>query len=142
MDRIDALIAIANLRVRLQLIERNPKLLEAIDMEIKRPIELAGLKGRLARAKRAEADIAVTGQRYDKALDKIDELHGVAKAHVAHLERHGDDLESLIGGMVTTGDNGGPNDGENEASASGAGGQVAGSASLIDQLIAPPKAAD
>jgi hypothetical protein len=39
-------------------------------------MELAGLKSRLARAEKQEADLALTGERFDKVLDDIDDLHG------------------------------------------------------------------
>lgn len=104
MDRLEALVAIAHLRLRLVMIERNPQLLEGTTMQIKRPIELAGLKGRLVRARQTEASIAVTGERFDAALDGIDEAHAAARAHV--------------------GANGGPNDGASSSTASGDGGQV------------------
>ncbi|MBR1206964.1 MULTISPECIES: hypothetical protein [unclassified Bradyrhizobium] len=111
MDRVTALVAIAHLKLRLELLERHPQLLE-VDMEIRRPMELAGLKSRLARAKKQEADISVTGRRFDQALDRIDELHGVALGHVGQLEHHAEELRSMIEGMAGAGDNGGPNDGE------------------------------
>ncbi|MCK1460906.1 hypothetical protein IVB34_21720 [Bradyrhizobium sp. 2] len=123
MDRLEALVAIAHLRLRLVMIERRPQLLEGVDMQIKRPIELAGLKGRLVRAKQTEAAIAVTGERYDAALDAIDEAHGAARAHVGELERLGADLRQTIEGM-TGGTNGGPNDGASSSIASSDGGQV------------------
>lgn len=78
-------------------------------MEIKRPLELAGLKSRLARAKKTEGDIAVTGKRYDAVLDQIDELHGVSKNNVGQLEQYASELKSTIEDMVG-GSNGNPND--------------------------------
>ncbi len=80
-------------------------------MEIRRPMELAGLKSRLARAKKTESDIAETGKRYDAVLDQIDEAHGAAKANVGHLEQYASELRSTIEGMVA-GDNGAPTDGD------------------------------
>jgi hypothetical protein len=109
MDRVTALVAIAHLKLRLELIERNPQLLEGLNMEIRRPMELAGLKGRLARAQKQEADIAVTGQRFDGVLDRIDELHSVSRSHVGQLEQQENDLRSTIERM-TGGSNGGPNE--------------------------------
>jgi hypothetical protein len=109
MDRLTALVAIAHLKLRLERLERNPQWLEAIDMEIKRPMELAGLKSRLARAKKQEGDIALTGQRFDKVLDAIDDLHGVSKNHVGQLEVYQAELKLTIEGMVGSGDNGAPN---------------------------------
>jgi hypothetical protein len=46
--------------------------LEDIDMiDIKRPIELAGMRARPARAKKLEGDFAVIGKRYDTVLGAI-----------------------------------------------------------------------
>lgn len=127
MDRLEALVATAHLRLRLRrllvAIERNPLLLEIVDMQIKKPIELAGLKSRLARARQTEAAIAATGERYDAALDGIDEAHNAAKAHVGELEHYGRELRDMVEGM-TGGSNGGPNDGGSASTASGDGGQV------------------
>lgn len=124
MDRVTALVAIAHLKLRLELLERNPNLLEAIDMiDIKRPIELAGMRSRLARAKKLETEIAVTGQRYDTVLDAIDEQHAALRGHVGQLESERWQLDHVLGGMVA-GDNGGPNDGEAASSGSASGGQI------------------
>lgn len=123
MDRLEALVAIAHLRLRLVMIERNPQLLEGITMQIKRPIELAGLKSRLVRARQTEASIAATGERYDAALDAIDEAHAAARSHVGELERLGADLRQTIEGMVG-GSNGGPNDDGSESSTASEVGQV------------------
>jgi len=126
MDRLEALVAIAHLRLRLVMVERHPQLLEGIGMEIKRPIELAGLKSRLARARATEAAIAVTGKRYDLALDAIDEAHDAAKAHAGQLELYGSELRSTVEGMIATGANGGPNDGS---------GSESGSEAAVGQII-------
>lgn len=80
-------------------------------------MELAGLKGRLARAKKTEADIAETGKRYDTVLDQIDEAHAAAKSNVGHLEQYASDLRSTIDGMIA-GDNGAPTDGDQAGPAS------------------------
>lgn len=69
-------------------------------MEIRKPMELAGLKSRLARAKKTEADIADTGKRFDKALDQIDEAHGAAKVHAGDLEQYAGELKRTIESMV------------------------------------------
>ncbi|ODM77791.1 hypothetical protein [Bradyrhizobium elkanii] len=112
MDRLTALVAIAHLKLRLELLERHPQLLEAIDMiDIKRPIELAGMRSRLARAKKLESDIGVTGQRFDRVLDKIDDQHKALQGHAGELESNSAQLEQLLGTMLAA-DNGGPNDGE------------------------------
>lgn len=112
MDRVTALVAIAHLRLRLDILQKYPHLIdEMTDMEIKRPMELAGLKSRLMRAKGTEAAIAVTGKRYDAVLDQIDELHGVAKGNAGALEQYAGELKSTIESMIG-GSNGDPNDGQ------------------------------
>lgn len=125
MDRLEALVAIAHLRLRLVMIERRPQLLERIPMpiDIKRPMELAGLKSRLARAHKQEAAIEVTGQRYDAVLDRIDELHDAGRNHVGQLELQEGELRRTIEGMVG-GSNGSPNDGEKTSIASSEVGQI------------------
>lgn len=121
MERLTALVAIAHLKLRLELLERNPQLLDEALMEIRRPMELAGLKSRLARAKRQEGDIALTGQRFDKVMDQIDELHGVSKNHVGQLEVYAGELKLTVEGMIA-GSNGDPNeDSESSTVSSGAG---------------------
>jgi hypothetical protein len=123
MDRLEALVAIAHLRLRLVMIERNPQLVENSEMQIRKPIELAGLKGRLARARQTEAGIAATGQRFDVALDAIDEAHAAAKAHVGELEHYGRELRDMVEGM-TGSSNVGPNDGDGSSRGSLDVGQV------------------
>lgn len=87
-------------------------------MEIKRPMELAGLKSRLQRAAATEKAIAITGKRYDKVLDEIDELHGVSISNVGQLEAYKSELKSTIERM-TAGSNGGPNDDGQDGQTSG-----------------------
>ena len=134
----DALVAVARRRLRLRrvlmAIERDPQLLEAIEMaiDIKRPMELAGLRGRLARAKTQQAAIEVTGQRFDAVLDRIDELHDAGRAHVGHLEMHESELRRTIEGMVA-GSNGGPNDGEESSVASSEGAGQVITSQAVDQ---------
>jgi hypothetical protein len=127
MDRVTALVAIAHLKLRLELIERNPQLLEGLNMvDIRRPIELAGFRSRLARATRQEADLTVTGKRYDTVLDAIDEQHATLKRHVGSLEVEHSQLDQVINRMVAAaGDNGAPkNDGEESSIASSEVGEV------------------
>ncbi|MGY4288888.1 hypothetical protein ACVWXO_008108 [Bradyrhizobium sp. LM2.7] len=110
MDRLTALVAIAHLKLRLEILERNPQLFdEASAMEIKRPMELAGLKSRLARAKSQETAIALTGVRFDRVLDQIDDLHGVSKNHIGQLEVYAGELKLTVEGMIGAG-NGDPNE--------------------------------
>lgn len=77
-------------------------------MEIKKPIELAGLKSRLLRAKRQETAIADLGRRYDKVQDGIDDAISAGKLHAGDLESYHAELKSTIEGMV--GSNGDPNE--------------------------------
>lgn len=79
-------------------------------MDIKRPIELAGMKSRLARAAAAEAKLSGVGKRYDTVLDKIDEATSVIDSHAGQLEQYEGDLRKTIEGMVA-GSNGAPTDG-------------------------------
>lgn len=89
-------------------------------LEIKRPMELAGLKSRLQRALRTEAAIEDTGKRYDRVLNDIDELHASTKSHVGQLELYKSDLAGTISRM-TGGSNGGDplseSDGQDSAGA-------------------------
>lgn len=124
MDALTALVIVAHRRLRLRrlliAIERNPELLEAIDMTrtIGRPIQLAGFAGRLARAERIESDLAVTGERYDAVLDDIADQHSALKVHVGSLESTRSALDQVIARMAP-GSNGGPNDGSESLSDSG-----------------------
>lgn len=104
MDHWTAFVAIANLKLRLEMLQRHPELL---NMEIRRPMELAGLKSRLQRAKTQEARIAGIGKRYDTVMDKIDELSDAADGNVGSLEQYEGDLRSTVMGMIA-GDNGAP----------------------------------
>jgi hypothetical protein len=112
VDRVTALVAIAHLKLRLEVIQRHPEILEDLHMiDIKRPIELAGMRSRLQRARKLETDLAVTGQRYDQVLNEIDEQHASLKGHVGALENEKSQLDQVLGAMIA-GSNGGPNDGE------------------------------
>jgi hypothetical protein len=126
---LEQLVATARRRLRLRrilvAIERNPQLLEIIEMaiDIRRPMELAGLKSRMERAKRQEAAIEVTGMRYDQVQDRIDELHDAARGHVGSLEMQEHDLRRQIESMVG-GSNGAPNDGPASSAVSSEDGQT------------------
>jgi len=73
-----------------------------VPQELKRPIELAALKGRLERAQRVHGRIADTGKRYDKVLDAIEEKEAQAASHVGYLEQYdqalGQTIKEMIGG--------------------------------------------
>ncbi|MET4170968.1 hypothetical protein ABIB99_002050 [Bradyrhizobium sp. LA6.1] len=81
-----------------------------MNRSIKRPIELAGFSSRLARAEKQEADLSVTGKRYDTVLDDIDDQHAALVSHVGSLENQRAALDKVIDRM-TARSNGGPNDG-------------------------------
>lgn len=76
-------------------------------MEIKAPIELAGMRSRLVRAKALEGRCATSGKRFDAALDAIDESIGAVEKHAGQLEQYGSELKATIEGMVA-GSNGAP----------------------------------
>lgn len=133
MDRLEAMIAIALMRVRLALIEKNPQLLiegmatmaddKKPPLKIRMPIELAGLKSRMIRADGQEKSIAVLGKRYDRVQDGIDELIGAHNEHAGALEQYEDQLRKKIESMV--GSNGDPNDdGRNGQQSDGQVGQI------------------
>jgi hypothetical protein len=110
MDRLTALVSIAHLRLRLEILNRHPEYLQDMpDMEIKAPIELAGLKSRLVRAKGLEARSALAGTRFDTALNGIDEAIGAVEKHAGQLEQYGSELQKTIEGMIA-GSNGAPED--------------------------------
>lgn len=77
---------------------------------IKMPIQLAGLKSRLQRAKLLETKAGDLGTRFDAALDGIDTAIAAGAAHAGQLEQYGNDLMSTINGMIDTGSNGAPPD--------------------------------
>jgi hypothetical protein len=121
MDALETLIALAHLRVRLALIERNPQILKELrdmandklqPLQIRKPMELAGLKSRLARAKKQQTDIETTGQRYDAVMDEIDMLHDASKMHVGDLEMYKGELRRTVEGMVAGSNGGDPLDGQ------------------------------
>lgn len=95
-----------------------------MNRSIKRPIELAGFSSRLARAEKQEADLAVTGKRYDTVLDDIDDQHAALVSHVGSLENQRAALDKVIDRM-TARSNGDPNDGGGSSQdSSGETGQV------------------
>lgn len=75
---------------------------------IKMPIQLAGLKSRLQRAKLLETKAGDLGTRFDAALDGIDTAIAAGAAHAGQLEQYGNDLMSTINGMIDSGSNGAP----------------------------------
>lgn len=78
------------------------------------PMEFAGLKSRLQRAKGLEKRAGVVGPRVDAALDIIETGVGVLETHAPELEKYGADLMSTINGMLAP-SNGAPDDTEEGA---------------------------
>jgi hypothetical protein len=76
--------------------------------EFRRPMELAGLKGRLERARGLEVRIGDAGRRYDKVLDAIEVKVGLAEAHAGHLEHYDSELAEMVSRMVGEGSNNPP----------------------------------
>ncbi|MDE2469202.1 MAG: hypothetical protein KGL35_10795 [Bradyrhizobium sp.] len=108
------MIALATLRVRLEILQRNPQLLlrglkamaddRKPPITIKRPMELAGLKHRMTRAINQEKAIENVGKRYDVVQDNIDTLIRAHQDHAGALELYEHDLRSKIEGMLGNGD--------------------------------------
>ncbi|MDI3559574.1 hypothetical protein [Bradyrhizobium sp. Arg816] len=133
---VAVLVLVAHRRLRLRrllvAIERDPSILEVIDMtkrSIGRPIELAGFASRLTRAEKVEGELAVTGQRYDTVLNDIDDQHAALRDHVGSLEQTRAALDKVIDRM-TAGSNGGPNDGSGSSS-----GSAGGEGGAVGQVI-------
>lgn len=120
MQRVDveALVAVAHRRLQLRrlliAIERNPFILEDIDMAtgrtIGRPINLAGFSGHLQRAEKLEERLSVTGARYTTVLDDIEDQEKALVSHVGALEVTRASLDQVINRMAP-GSNGAPNGG-------------------------------
>jgi hypothetical protein len=120
MDRLTAWVVRAHLKLRIEM--ATPELIEEITnmakppgerIYIPRPIELAGMRSRLMRAKEQEKDLAEIGKDYDAVQDGIDEAKDVLKGHVGDLHSYHDDLRSTIASMLER-SNGGPTDGESD----------------------------
>jgi len=132
---IERLVANAHRRLALRRllisIERNPLILEAIDMAtgrtIARPINLAGFSGHLQRAEKLEQRLGVTGERYASVLDDIEDQEKALAEHVGSLETTRASLDQVINRMQP-GSNGGPNGGGQSSTAS----TVTGSGQVID----------
>lgn len=107
MDALTAFVAIAHLKLRLDILQRHPEFLEMATPTLPAPMEFAGLKSRLQRAKGLEARAGVVGPRVDAALDIIETGVGVLETHAPELEKYGADLMSTINGMLAP-SNGGP----------------------------------
>lgn len=115
MDELTAFVELAHIKLRLELIERalsklvppEPYMPLPTPPKLPAPMEFAGLKARLQRAKGLEKRAGVAGPALDAALDVIE--HGVTamETHVPELQKYGKDLMDTINGMLE-GSNGGP----------------------------------
>jgi hypothetical protein len=116
MDLLTEFVAVAHLKLRLELYCKYPVLFREVagmanqKLYIPQPIELAGMRSRLLRAKKQEKDIAATGMDYDRVQDGIDEAHDALKGHVGDLKSYEGDLRRTILGMLER-SNGNPTDG-------------------------------
>lgn len=111
MDYWTAFVAVAHLKLRLEHLQRHPEHLMAATPTLPAPMEFAGLKSRLQRAKLLEGRAGVVGPRVDAALDIIETGVGVLETHAPELEKYGADLMSTINGMLAP-SNGAPALGE------------------------------
>lgn len=75
------------------------------------PIQLAGLKSRLTRAKALEGRAGAAGGRVDAALDVIETGVSALEQHAPKLEQYGNDLMSTIQGLLEPSNGGPPEDG-------------------------------
>lgn len=113
MDRSTFHVALAHLKLRLEILARHP---EYADMStappvLPAPIQLAGLKSRLQRAKGLESRAGAAGVRVDAALDVIENGVSALEAHAPKLEQYGADLMNTINGLLESGNGGPPADG-------------------------------
>lgn len=122
MDRLTALVTLAHLKLRLDTLVRHPEYLD-VQPKLPAPMEFAGLKSRLARARSLENRAGVVGPRVDAALDIIETGVGVLETHAPELEKYGADLMSTINGMLAP-SNGAPS--EDDAAVAGPTGPTPG----------------
>lgn len=111
MDRLTAFVAIAHLKLRLETLQRHPEYLSMQAPVIPAPIQLAGLKSRLQRAKALEGRAGAAGGRVDAALDVIETGVSALEQHAPRLEQYGNDLLATIQGLVESSNGGPPADG-------------------------------
>lgn len=113
MDRLTAWVTLWHGRLRIEQVERYRLLERQDDMSapvIPAPIQLAGLKSRLQRAKALEGRAGVAGTRVDAALDVIETGVSALENHAPQLEQYGNDLMSTINGLLERGNGGEPLD--------------------------------
>lgn len=106
MDQLTRFVAIAHLKLRLEILQRHPEMATTTPT-LPAPMEFAGLKSLLVRAKNLEARSGVVRPRMDAALDVIEQGVGVLESHAPELEKYGKDLQDTINGMLVP-SNGGP----------------------------------
>jgi hypothetical protein len=103
MDRLTAFVAIAHLKLRLQILARHPELLESIHMTPK----LAGLASSLATLRHSlEGQAADLMSRADAVNARIATAMTKAKAQMAVTEQAAADIEDFANSLE--GANGGP----------------------------------
>jgi hypothetical protein len=128
MDRLTEFVAVAHLKLRLELYCKHQSLFREVTgmgkqpLYIPRPIELAGMRSRLLRAQEQEKGIAATGKEYDAVQDGIDEAHAALKGHVGDLKGYEADLRGTILRMLER-SNGNPTDGGSDGRQSSSEGQ-------------------
>jgi len=110
MDPLDVL----HIKVRLLLIERDLSRIESVQSpmpvappKIPAPIQLAGLKSRLARGNQLEVRARMAGERVDAAHDIIESGIVALEQHAPQLEEYGSDLLNQIQ-RLSEPSNGGP----------------------------------
>ena len=86
MDRLTALVAIAHLKLRLEVMQRHPEFWGICTCSRSSGRSSWPACARAWRARQLDNDIAFTGQRYHAVLDAIDEQHASLRGHVGSLE--------------------------------------------------------
>lgn len=111
MDQLTAFVELAYIKLRLELIDialsKVPRMPAPTAPKLPAPMEFAGLKSRLQRAKALEKRAGVAGPAMDTALDIIERGVTTLETHVPELQKYGKDLMDTINGMLE-GSNGGP----------------------------------
>lgn len=126
MDRLTAFVCVAHLKLRLDLYCNHPELFREVTgmgkspLYIPRPVELAGMRSRLLRARQQEKDVGKLGEDYDAVMDGIDEAKDAIAGHVGDLRGVESELRSTIMGMLER-TNGAPIDGDSDGRRSSSG---------------------
>jgi hypothetical protein len=77
-----------------------PFMRDQMAQEFKRPIELAGLKARLQRARDMEQNIGEIGRQYDAILTAVEEKVAQAQAHLGQLKQYDAELSEMVRQMI------------------------------------------